>query len=130
MNRIFNWLYHYIGMVVLAIFLFISTSLSSSADIVGNKVYEKLNSQDYVRVIVVLDSRDSKFTDLNNKMDFLANKKSQVMSKLNSSEFTLSKSLETLNSFSGFVSLQGLAKLSEDPTVLKVDLDVGVKPQF
>ena len=114
-------------MVVLAIFLFISTSLSSSADIVGNKVYEKLNSQDYVRVIVVLDSRDSRFTDLNNKMDFLANKKSQVMSKLNSSEFTLSKSWETLNSFSGFVSLQGLAKLSEDPTVLKVDLDVAGK---
>jgi len=127
MNCVINRFFDYVGMVILANLLFISLSLSLSAEIVGSKVYEKLNSQYNARVIVVLDSGDTKFTDLSSKMDVLHSKKSKVMSKLNSSEFILSKNWDTLNAFSGFISLEGLAKLSEDPNVIKVDLDVGGK---
>lgn len=127
MNCVIKRFFDYVGMVILANLLFISLSLSLSAEIVGSKVYEKLNSQNQARVIVVLDSGDTKFTDLSAKMDVLDSKKSKVMSKLSSSEFILIKSWDTLNAFSGFVSLEGLAKLSEDPGVIKVDLDVGGK---
>ena len=127
MNCVIKRFFDYVGMVILANLLFISLSLSLSAEIVGSKVYEKLNSQNLARVIIVLDSGDTKFTDLSAKMDVLDSKKSKVMSKLSSSEFILSKSWDTLNAFSGFISLEGLAKLSEDPGVIKVDLDVGGK---
>jgi len=127
MNCVIKRFFDYVGMVILANLLFISLSLSLSAEIVGSKVYEKLNSQNQARVIIVLDSGDTKFTDLSAKMDVLDSKKSKVMSKLSSSEFILIKSWNTLNAFSGFVSLEGLAKLSEDPGVIKVDLDVGGK---
>ena len=127
MNCVIKRFIDYVGMVILANLLFISLSLSLSAEIVGSKVYEKLNSQNLARVIIVLDSGDTKFTDLSAKMDVLDSKKSKVMSKLSSSEFILIKSWDTLNAFSGFVSLEGLAKLSEDPGVIKVDLDVGGK---
>jgi hypothetical protein len=127
MNTLFKLQFNCIGIVALVNFLLILLSLSSSAEIVGSKVYEKLNSQNYARVIVVLDSSDTKFIDLNNKMDLLADKKSEVMSKLSSGQFILSKNWDTLNAFSGLISLEGLAKLSEDPDVIKVDLDVGGK---
>ena len=127
MNCVVKRFFDYVGMLILANLLFISLSLSLSAEIVGSKVYEKLNSQNLARVIIVLDSGDTKFTDLSAKMDVLDSKKSKVMSKLSSSEFILSKSWDTLNAFSGFVSLECLAKLSEDPGVIKVDLDVGGK---
>ena len=117
----------FVIMIVLANFLFISLSISLSAEIVGSEVYNKLNSQNQARVIVVLDSAGTKFADLNSKMDAIDSKKSKVMSKLSSSDFVLSKDWETLNAFSGFVSLEGLTKLSEDPNVIKVDLDVGGK---
>ena len=97
MNCVINWFFDYVGMVILANLLFISLSLSLSAEIVGNKVYEKLNSQNQARVIVVLDSGDTKFTDLSAKMDVLDTKKSKVMSKLSSSEFNLIKSLAGCN---------------------------------
>ncbi|MCH6574285.1 MAG: hypothetical protein IH795_03635, partial [Bacteroidetes bacterium] len=91
MNCVIKRFFDYVGMVILANLLFISLSLSLSAEIVGSKVYEKLNSQNLARVIVVLDSGDTKFTDLSAKMDVLDSKKSKVMSKLSSSEFILIK---------------------------------------
>lgn len=95
-----------------------------SADVIDDGVYQKLNSQEYVRVIVALQPPVSKFNSLNSKMDALDNKKSKVMSKLNSTDFELTKSWNTINAFSGFVSFEGLEKLSQDPDIARVDLDV------
>jgi subtilisin family serine protease len=125
MKSLFKLHFNYVGIIVLVNFLFIFLSINLSAEIVGSQVYQKLNSQTYARVVVVLDSSDTKFIDLNNKMDLLIDKKSKVMSKLNSNEFILNKNWDTLNAFSGFISLEGLTKLSYDPDVIKVDLDVG-----
>ncbi|NIS10093.1 MAG: S8 family serine peptidase [Candidatus Dadabacteria bacterium] len=111
---------------VLAILLILS-SYNANAEIVGSEVYQKLNSQDKVRVIVVLDSTDTRFNDLSQKVAAIDDKKLKVLSKLSSSEFSLSKSWDTINAFSGFVSLEGLYKLSNDTNVIKVDLDLGGK---
>ncbi|NIT14130.1 MAG: S8 family serine peptidase, partial [Candidatus Dadabacteria bacterium] len=114
-----------ISIVILAYFFIFAVNTSICDEIVGSSIYDKLNSQKFVRVIVVIDSTQTRFTDLNTKMDVLSDKKAALMSKLSSNEFILDKNWDTLSAFSGFVSLDGIVKLSEDPRVVRVDLDVG-----
>lgn len=96
-----------------------------SAEVVGQSVYEKLSSQQKVRVIVILESTDSKFVDLNSRIDDISNNKTRILSKLNSLDFEILQNWVTINAFSGLATIDAIEKLSLDPGILKIDLDTG-----
>ena len=107
----------------LGVLSFVLISVPVYGQIVGQEVYSKLNVQDQVRVIVVLKSGSEKYSTLNAKMESIKNNKLRVLSGLDSDQFKLANNWETINAFSGFITITGINQLQNDPDVLKIDID-------
>jgi len=101
------------------------------AAVVEDKVVEKLDKENEVRVIVKLKedaaSGKSKAISLNAKKERIAAKQEKVLSKVRTKGFALRHKYSTINSFSGKITKQALEELKNNPDVEFVYIDKPVK---
>ena len=103
---------------------------SNNVDImIDNGVISALSAQDEVPVIVQLREPERKPDDPEKVKQLVTATQQAVLDTLSSNEFRLKHKYETIYSFSGWLTKDGLIKLQKNPNVTHIQLDGLAKPQ-
>lgn len=100
-------------------------------DKVGASVYEALAESGKARIVIALRQSEQRATApvASNKMASMrtevANSQGAVLANLGRTDFDVDFQYKAVPALAGTVTAEGLAKLSADPNVLRIDLDSG-----
>lgn len=95
---------------------------SNLTELIDQAVIKHLRKQDKVAVIVELKPILSAKTDVVVE-DVIAKEQQAVLDTLSTDEFRLKHRYSSIYTFSGWISHEGVKKLSKNPSVLRVSLD-------
>jgi subtilisin family serine protease len=93
---------------------------------VGEGVRETLSSNGEAYVVIALKEPPSvQEAPINTLTDEIASLQDQVLSALSSADFRLKHRYQAISALTGWVTEPGLEKLMANPSVVRIDLDVG-----
>jgi subtilisin family serine protease len=92
--------------------------------VVGDEVYQALRSNPRARVVVALRQTSAPPTDVARLSSEIAAERRNVLEGLDDSDFVITHKWDTLSALAGDVTAVGLEKLSAEPDVQRIDLDI------
>lgn len=100
------------------------TVRATPPDVVGSAVAAALAEAPSVRVIVTFKGDDLSLTDMGARAAAISERREEVLDGVSPREFNVTDTYRSISAVMGFVTPAGLAKLAQDPRVVKIDLDV------
>lgn len=95
-----------------------------AADVVGPAVLAALAESPRVRVVVFFKGDDLSLADLGARSRSISRTREAVLDQIGDQDFKMTESFRNISAVGGFVTREGLRKLSRDYRVQKIDLDV------
>ncbi len=95
-----------------------------AADVVGPAVLAALAESPRARVVVFFKGDELSLTDLGARSRSISRTREAVLDQIGDQDFKMTESFRNISAVGGFVTREGLRKLSRDYRVQKIDLDV------